>query len=196
MVRFSCAMVVAACAGAASGDLVSFNDLSDGDTFNVGTSFVSDGVTIDVESFLGDSFVRIDDQARAGGDGLDAEVNNARLTIDFAGQFGGATSSVVLFFGEYGGGNGLMVNGTQSTTADLLTLDGLTIGGATIEVLDLGAVPGGQLGRIQITGDISSFGIAGQELWVDNIRFASIPTPGSVALLGVGMTGVGVRRRR
>lgn len=194
MFRMSCAIAAACCGSVACADLVSFNDLADGDTFAVGSSLVSDGVTMNVESFLGDNFVRIDDQGLAGGDGLDAEINNARLSIDFASQFGGSTASVVLFFGEYGGGNGLTVNGTEQTTGDLLTLDGLIIGGATVEVLDFGAVPGGQLGRIQITGAISSFGIAGQELWVDNIRFATVPAPaGALALGGLGLIA---RRRR
>ncbi len=186
------AIALVATAGLAAADLASFNDLTVGDEYMVGDSFTSDGITFDILDFTPGSMfsnrARVDDNLMAGGDGFDLELNNVRLEL--AVPFS-SVPSVTIFFGQFGGDNNIFVNGDMISTATFYDVDGMSVGGATIDVADLGGGP--SFGRLTVTGDIESFGISGQELWVDNLRFA-IPAPATLPLLAGGL--LAPRRRR
>jgi hypothetical protein len=184
------AITLAATSGLALGDLASFNDLAVGTEYTVGQTFTSDGVGFEILDFrpgvMFSNRARVDNNLMAGGDGLDLELNNVRLElmIPFA-----EVPSVTIFFGQFGGENNLFVNGDMLTSGNIFDLDGMTIGGADIDVLAFDA----SHGRLTVTGDIQSFGISGQELWVDNLRFA-LPSPSGLTLMG--FAGVVATRRR
>jgi len=191
--RLVSTVALAATSGLALADLASFNDLVLDTEYMVGDTFTSDGIGFEILDFrpgvMFSNLARVHDDLMAGGDGLDLELNNVRLElmVPFS-----SIPSVTIFFGQFGGENNLFVNGDMLTSGTIFDLDGMMIGGATIEVADLGGGP--TQGRLTVTGDIESFGISGQELWVDNLRFV-VPTPSSLALL----TGAGLicaRRRR
>ncbi len=187
------AVALTAASGLAAADLASFNDLIVDTQYMVGDSFTSDGVGFEILDFtpgyMFSSHAQVHDNQMAGGDGLDLELNNVRLelTVPFS-----SVPSVTVFFGQFGGQNNIFVNGEMIETGTFYDVDGMTVGGATIDVADLGGGP--SLGRLTVTGDIESFGISGQELWVDNLRFA-IPAPGALPLIAGGLL-VAARRRR
>ncbi|MFI4897912.1 MAG: PEP-CTERM sorting domain-containing protein [Phycisphaerales bacterium JB059] len=185
------AAALAATSGLALADLASFNDLTLGTEYTVGQTFTSDGIDFEILDFrpgvMFSNRARVDNNLMAGGDGFDLELNNVRLelVIPFP-----EVPSVTIFFGQFGGENNLFVNGEMLTSGNIFDLDGMTIGGADIDVLSYDA----SHGRLTVTGDIESFGISGQELWVDNLRFA-IPAPSGLALMGFAAVGATRRRR-
>lgn len=187
------AIALAAASGLAAADLASFNDLVLGTQYMVGDTFTSDGVGFEIMDFTPGSmfsnFAEVDNALMAGGSGLDLQLNNVRLelVVPFS-----SVPSVTVFFGQFGGQNNIFVNGAMISSGTIYDLDGMSVGGATIEVTDLGGGP--SLGRLVVTGDIESFGISGQELWVDDVRFA-IPTPSALPMLAGGALLVARRRR-
>ncbi len=50
-------------------------------------------------------------------------------------------------------------------------------------------------GRITLVGNITTFGIGGQEFWIDDINFKPVPAPGALMLLAPAVA-LGARRRR
>ncbi|MEZ6243822.1 MAG: hypothetical protein R3B57_12360 [Phycisphaerales bacterium] len=186
------AIALAATSGLALADLASFNDLVLGTTYAVGDTFTSDGIGFEILDFTPGSMfsnqARVDNALMAGGDGFDLELNNVRLEL--MNPFS-SVPSVTLFFGQFGGQNNLFVNGAMVSSGNIFSLDGMTVGGAMIDVLDL---DGGTHGRLTVSGNVQSFGISGQELWVDNLRFA-LPAPSTLPVLAAGGL-VALRRRR
>ncbi|MEL7474440.1 MAG: hypothetical protein AAGK04_14075, partial [Planctomycetota bacterium] len=123
----------------------------------------------------------------------EANVNNAHLGIGFTSQFGAPATSVTFFYGEFGGTQELRVNGGSSgLVGSFLPLNGAIIGGANVAVLPTGP----NSGRVTLSSaPINGFSIGGQELWVDDIRFPTIPAPASLAALAAGAL-ITTRRRR
>jgi hypothetical protein len=62
----------------------------------------------------------------------------------------------------------MMVNGDFRNVANLVSLNGLTVGGVTVTVTAT-AVGGNSYGIIVLDGVIKEFSIGGQELWLDDI---------------------------
>lgn len=185
------ALVVAA---AAHADLIDFEDRAPGESFAPTTTFVSGGVTLSVLPFAGDNavFITNSDNTNTPGPDNEANVNNAVLGVNFISNFAAPADGVVFFYGEFGGTNELFINGVGSgAVGDFTTLDGVILGGSSVSVFPTGP----NTGRISLSGPISNFGVGGQELWIDDIRFPTIPAPGAVTLAGVGALAL-LRRRR
>jgi hypothetical protein len=176
---------------------VSFDDLTAGTRYLPGTTFTSDGTDITVGGFTFSSgaafpgiFAEVETGNLAGGSGLDMQLNN--VTLDFAIA---PSTSLTLAFGEYGGNVNLGINGILSNVEDFATLNGATVAGVLISVVN---GFGNDRGTLSLTGDINSFFIGGQELWIDDVvaTAPAVPLPASVLMLGGAVAGFGFMRRR
>jgi hypothetical protein len=88
-------------------------------------------------------------------------------------------------FGDYGGKVNLLLNGELVIVDSLTELDGTLLGGALISVNTLPA-PGGEVGRLSVSGEVTSLDIGGADLYVDHICYAACPDPielGHIAIL-------------
>ena len=182
----------------ASAVFLTFEDpsLIIGATYDVGDSFYASGKQIIVGEFypmvgnpITDGDVSIGNSGQAGAFGKELEVSNVNLS--FVLNFDGCPAcALALLFGEYGGDINLGIDGTIVSAADFYDLP-LTINGASIFVRGSGA-----LGSILIiTGDIDTFTIGGQELYIDNVLLCEIPEPTTVILLGLGGLSLLAKRR-
>ncbi|MEA1906014.1 MAG: GEVED domain-containing protein, partial [Euryarchaeota archaeon] len=156
------------CLGAAT---IDFEDLTLGTEYNVGTTFTTSGVPITVKQFqwssgtwTSDGHTRVVNGGHAGGSGNEMNVNNVNL--DFG--FGAHVNGLSLLFGEYGGNLNIRVNGDFRNFGKFAEINGLTIGGVHVTVIDLGD----SKGRLTLTGTIEQFALGGQELLIDDVRFA------------------------
>lgn len=150
-------------------ECVDFEDVDLGATFGVGDSFVTSGATVRGQTFFwsngdatDDGFARIEDNGNAGGSGQDVQVNNINLAFDFGVTLVGLTVQ----YGEFGGNLNLEVNGDLRNFQDFPDVDGEEIGGVSISVA---VDDDGEHGTLTLRGDIESFAIGGQELWIDDI---------------------------
>ncbi|UCC22784.1 MAG: PEP-CTERM sorting domain-containing protein [Planctomycetota bacterium] len=175
--------------------VVDFEDLAHGTIYNVGDSFTTSGVVVTAEQFQqsdstwyagGQATVQSD--ANAGGSGYEIHTNNINLSFDF----GSSCDGVSLMYADLGGNINLEINGSLANV-DNFNLLPPTLGGASIFT-----TPGdtGALFVIGVVGDINSFKIGGQELYIDNIVASVVPEPATVALLGAGALSLAIRRRR
>src|SRR5688572_22065651 len=127
------------------------------------------------------NFARVSTGGMAGGSGNELTVNNVNVAFDFNDV--PFTNAIALQFGEYGGNVNLEINGDQRNVPDFSALDGMTVGGATVEVV--AGPPGAARGSLFVLspGAITSFSIGGQELFIDNIISSCIPEPAALAFL-------------
>jgi hypothetical protein len=179
--------------------VVDFEDLSLGGTYNVGDTFTTSGVVVTAEQFqwsggtwhAGGS-AAVENGGAAGAGGYEVHTNNINLSFDF----GLPCDGLSLQYGEYGGNINLAINGNLANVENFANLPA-TLGGTSIFVLDTG-IPGQSTGAmfvIGVVGNINSFEIGGQELWIDNIVASVVPEPATVMLLGAGALAVLTRRR-
>jgi len=148
---------------------VDFEGLTAGSTYHVGDTFVDSGAVLTVHPFVwstgavfnGGQTV-VDNSTLAGGSGLDVTTNNVNLQV----EFGTRLEGLVFNYGEYGGNVNVEANGTFTNVANLALLDGATLGGAQLSVLN---GFGNDQGRLVVQGPITSFAIGGQELWIDHV---------------------------
>jgi uncharacterized repeat protein (TIGR02543 family) len=149
---------------------VDFEDPPLGTEYHVGDTFTDSGAVIDVERFQWDSgqwcngscgYASVANDGDAGGSGQEMWINNVNLRFDF----GSPCESLSLLYGEYGGNLNIEINGDFRNFEDFADIDGLTIGGVTVVVDDLGDYKG----RLTLSGVINSFAIGGQELCIDDV---------------------------
>jgi hypothetical protein len=151
-----------------------FEDLILGATYNVGNSFTTSGTLISVKKFQWSNGVwtdtghtTVENGGRAGGSGNEMNVNNVNLDFDI----GPPVTGLSLLFGEYGGNINIEINGDFRNVLNFSDINGLTIGGVKVTVIDLG----GGKGRLNLTdGIINQFAIGGQELWIDDVQYGRI----------------------
>ncbi|MCK4811342.1 MAG: tandem-95 repeat protein, partial [Methanosarcinales archaeon] len=149
---------------------IDFEDLTLKTTYNVGNIFTTSGVPITVKQFqwssgtwTSDGHTRVVNGGQAGGSGNEMNVNNVNL--DFG--FGAHVNDLSLLFGEYGGNLNIRVNGDFRNFGKFAEINGLTIGGVHVTVVDLGD----SKGRLTLTGAIEQFAVGGQELLIDDVEF-------------------------
>jgi hypothetical protein len=157
-------------------DRLGFGDLVRGAVYNVGDSFATDSVTVNVEPFATDvgacgapfasGFTEVVVGGLACGSGKELEVNNVSLAFDF----GATVTDVVIPFGEYGGTVSLEVNGDCEVVENFIELDGTNLGGVAVSVWDPN-VPGQGCGVIRLGGQVASLAIGGQELFLDDLSY-------------------------
>jgi|GEM_PF-974786 len=184
---------------------VDFEQQKLGTNFKVGDQFSDAGVPIAVQTFFfgngnpfGGGFTSIENGGLAGGIGQDVQVNNVNLNFGFPYPLEG----INLSYGEYGGNLNLAVNGDFLNVGSIGALAGTTPSGVAITVTpDID--PLSQLpldtGALRLSGQIDSFALGGQELWLDDVcpseDDAWEPAPFSTrgAYLDVAAPGVDLR---
>lgn len=180
--------------GLVSASVITFENLTVDDQYDVGDSFVSDGVEITGEEFFWlpsgsteDGFAIVQANGTAGGAGKEVYLNNINLDFDLSfASFEG----VSLQYGNDGGNVNLEINGIRHVENSFLPLNGMTIGGVIVSVLEIDA---SGKGAIFATGPISTFSIGGQELAIDNV-IACVPEPATLSLLALGV--LALRKRK
>lgn len=185
MKRFFHFLLVFMLCGLTPAYVITFETLTLNDTYNVGDSFVSDGVPITGEEFFWlpsgsttTGFAEVQAGGNAGATGNELWLNNINLDFAFAVS---PLQGLSLQFGEYGGNLNFEINGDQQNVASFSALNGMTVGGVMVSVINADGK-----GAIFATGPISSFSIGGQELAIDNV-IACIPEPATLLLLGLGV---------
>ena len=151
---------------------ISFEAQQVGVTYKVGNVFGESGVTVVVRPFqwsdgqwTTDGYAEIQDQGMAGGSGQDVWTNNVNLAFDF----GGPLEALTLQFGAHGGNLNIEINSQLQNLTDFSAIDGMTIGGVNVSV---------NQDSIELSGEIYSFAIGGQELAIDDV----CPTPRSASI--------------
>jgi hypothetical protein len=106
----------------------------------------------------------VDTRGYSHGLGKDIHVNNVNLNF----KLKYPVSKITLKFGELGGNNNIILNNTFKNISDLIELNGTTLAGVLISV---NAIKQGNnwYGEIVFNGNLNSFSIGGQELWIDDV---------------------------
>jgi hypothetical protein len=177
----------------ASAVFIEFEDLPLSHTYNVGDSFTTSGIQVQVENFYPrvggpqSGTALVDNLLYAGGGGNELTLNNVNLR--FLLNFDSCPDcGLSLLFYHMQGDIDLGINADILKAADFSGLPTI-IGGAQVFVG--GSYP---YGIIYITGgNIQSFTIGGQQLYIDNIT--TVPEPATIMLLGLGSLGL-LRNRK
>ena len=162
-----------------------FEDLKVNDSIKVGGAFTSGGIRFSGKPFFFSNgqrfdggFASVDDNQAAGGLGQDILINNINLDIDTQ----RSAAALGLLFGEYGGNLNVEINGKLANITSMAQLDGQVIDGVEFLVRFR---QDSNLGALSLQGDIKSFSIGGQELWIDEVkvnRTRQIEIPGRVVI--------------
>ncbi|MDB4796775.1 hypothetical protein OAG77_01110, partial [bacterium] len=158
------------------GDCFEFEDLTLGDSYNVGDMFVTynmSGTTaLDVEAvpfvwadgtIFSGGVARVENGGNAGHGGNEFNVNNIGLRFSSA---SGPVPGFSVLFGEYGGNLNFSINGDFRNFANFQDINGSVIGGAVVFV---SGGNGNDQGQLVAFGSINEFSIGGQELYIDHI---------------------------
>jgi len=127
----------------------------------------------------------------ADGAGNELHTNNINLNFDF----GIILTGLALQYGEFGGNLNININGSFVNFENFDNIDNTTIGGVSVFTLDT-STPGNSSGAMFAVGEIETFVLGGQELWLDNVVASPIPEPATIALLGIGRLITLIRKRR
>ena len=144
---------------------ISFDGLPTGNTYFVGDTFKDAFAVIEVKPFffLGEG-VTSDGTATINGGDLD-EISNRTLftgntNLDFS--FTNPLEGLTLEFSDQGGNINMSVNESFVNIGDLTELDGEVLGGVEIDIINDDTL-------LQLSGDVRTFAIGGQELTIDNV---------------------------
>ena len=155
-------------------DCIDFEDMPAAGVYGVGATFTADNTGLQAQ-FTGEPFTwsgggitaagqtSVDHSNHAGHLGQDMMVNNILVDIDF----GATVDGVVMNFGEFGGNLNLEINGDFRNFNNFQDVNGLNIGGVNVNVVGGGF--GNDVGRLAMSGPISSLKVGGQELWIDHV---------------------------
>jgi len=150
---------------------IDFEDLPVSASYNVGDIFTTSGVPISVRPFqwsngnwTSGGHAIVLNGGNAGGSGNEMNVNNVNLDFVFDVPVNGLT----LLFGETGGNLNIEINGDFRNFGNFVDINGSTIGGIDISVVN---GLGNDKGTLALTGLIEQFAIGGQELYIDDVKF-------------------------
>ena len=179
-------LVVLACAANSFALTIDFSSLAPGDSFNVGDIVSPLPVPVTVENISGGTAF-VSSGLLAAGSGQEIGIQNVKLNFGF-----GPLDGLSMQFGETfnAGAVTLMVNGTTYNGIDFANLAGPVGGSATLFVIPTGL----NTGALFFMGNITSFAIGGDDIYIDNIVASQIPEPATLALLGLG--GLVLRRKK
>lgn len=158
---------------------IEFEEPGVGTTYVIGSSLTENDTTMQFEKFEvspGDweftGHAVIDDRLIAGGTGQDMDLNNINLRF----EFDRCVDQFRLKYGDSGGNENLEVNGAFTNVVSLAELNGVTLGGVLVHVLDSGLGDGrGRLSLFSDSNPIDTLAIGGQELWLDQICITECP---------------------
>jgi len=152
-----------------------FEDLPLGATYYVQDTFTTHGISVEGKEFqwsngqwTREGYAKVVDQGNAGGSGNEMQLNNINLEFYFPNT---PTSGISLLFGETGGNLNLSVNGNFLNFENLADINGTTIGGVHVSVVN---GFGNDMGVLTLAGAINQFAIGGQELWIDDVKYRSV----------------------
>jgi hypothetical protein len=155
--------------GEPSAECIEFEDVALGASFTPVTSFPSSGSVVFIDPFtmsggsIGTGPGGIENTGLAGVSGNELRVSNVMASFDFGFS---PMEALSLAFGEYGGELYLEING-DGQYADLMSeYDGVTLGGVLVTV---SGGFGNDTGILGAEGEITTFFLAGQELWIDHV---------------------------
>lgn len=135
-------------------------------------AFAGGGIPVTIENFtdgagnLQFNEAYIEGQPQQSLNGQSLRSNNINLKFDFA-SLPFAVGEVSLKFADLGGIENIVIDGTSSFVGNIGALP-LVIGNASPSVL-LMPITGGSGGTARIVGQMGSFAIGGQELWIDEV---------------------------
>lgn len=155
-----------------------FESLKLGDVYNSGDSFfdVTTEIAVgdlDARALMGQATV--EDGGLAGHQGNELHLQDATLEFDFA----PSADSVSLAFGEYGGDVYLEINGDSRSSADFADVDGDTVGGVDVTVIN---GMGNDSGIMLLTGSIDTLIIGGQDVYLDDVQVEQTTAPTAVTV--------------
>lgn len=155
--------------------VLSFDELTLGDQYQVGSSFSESDVEVTAEPFFwtdGQSTssgqATVVHSGQSGGFGFELETSNINL------HFAPPTpySDVRINFGVDGGNINLRINGELLNVQSVSALDGQTVGGVNVVVIFTSdSQRRGVIQLAQDTQPIASFALGGQEFRLDNVAF-------------------------
>jgi hypothetical protein len=148
---------------------IDFESLTSGTSYVVGNTFNDSGANMSVQSFTWSNGTQtsagnatVFSTGLAGAAGLDVNLNNVNLSVDFQETLQGLS----LYFGEYGGNLNITINGDFQNFFNFEDIHNQTIGGTRVYVIN---GTGQDKGKLFVFGKVTSFSIGGQELWIDHI---------------------------
>lgn len=153
----------------------------------VGSTFKEASAKVAVEDFFdgaswityGNTFVDTNTgpggQNGAGGSGYEANVAKSSISVHYPRTF----KNMEFYFGEYGGVLNIDINGDFRFFKDFADINGANIGGVDVKVIN---GHGQDMGQVYLLGQIKSFKVGGEELWLDHIcpefdQYPKTPTP-------------------
>jgi hypothetical protein len=140
-------------------------------------AFISNNVRVTVETFrlisAGSTFqyAEIDNPPRPFASGQSLRVNNIGVQLDFRG-IGFTPRRVTAQFLDLGGYENLAVNGNPVPVyAGELAAAPSPIAGVNVAVTTVPLLPpiNGKTGTLELTGQVTTLRIGGQELWIDSV---------------------------
>jgi hypothetical protein len=194
------ALIIAFSAQSANAVLIHFDDVPLG-VYPVGGGFTSSGVEVTIENMwvpaalstiVNGNYAEIVNPGMVG-PGAGNELKMSNVLANFALDDPCPSCTIALFFAEFGNLVNLGINNSILTAADFADLNGLTIEGALISVIQ---TPNNQGAMMLINGNVETFQIGGEDLYVDSIFIESVPEPTTIALLGLGVFSLLIKRKK
>jgi hypothetical protein len=153
------------------GQCVDFDDLDPAAVYEGSDSFLANSVTFGIGpltlrggSIPADGFAASSSEGRAGGMGKELRITDAVVEV----LLGNGTSSLSVRYAHFTGEVNLEINGSLAALASLVDVQGKTIAGVSISVIQQ---PDQGIGQLGLSGPIRSFSAGGQELWLDDLCF-------------------------
>lgn len=150
-----------------------FSDLTPATRYKVGDVIKTSKSEIVVEKFQWNSGTWVtsgeaivDTRTYSHGSGKDINIKNVNLNF----KLNYPLSKITLKFGELGGNNNIKINNTFKNVPDLIELNGTTIDGVLINI-DAAKQGNNWYGAMEFRGNLNSFSIGGQELWIDDLCY-------------------------
>lgn len=166
------------CAKPCARDCIDFEEELLGTVFDGGDSFYEDNI----ELFIGKygpapspGTAVITDQRRANHLGQELHLKEVSLVLNDA----PCIQTARFHFAQSSPGIELIINGDKRLIPSMAGLDGLTVGGATIEVFHE-PVSFGIRGIVTLTGQIDDLSIGGVDLHLDHICLTFCPSPNCI----------------